>query len=186
MTHPQTSAYLLSLLITYLLASSLAFADSASTDTNTRAECYFDYKKHDHCAFSSENYQIHLKVLTEKVSRKESKLLAIQAIVNEKSFTLPITQNTSIQKGHIGLISFSDINFDTIPDLAISTSFGIANQAFDYWVYNPDTMKFLYVGNFVNLVLDPGQKSVTSIAKSNAAVYIKREYTWKGFTLVPK
>lgn len=80
--------------------------------------------------------------------------------------------------GDIGIVSFADINFDNVPDIAISTSFGVANQYFDYWTYNPKSGKYTSVGNHPRLNPNPADKTLTANVKLNAAAYQSQKYVW--------
>lgn len=86
--------------------------------------------------------------------------------------------------GDKGYISFSDINFDSIPDIAITTSFGLANLYMDYWVYDTVNKKYSYIGNFTKFKIN--NKTLSNVVKISAAKYKNTVYVWKGFELKEK
>ena len=97
-----------------------------------------------------------------------------------------ISKDTSILDGDKGYISFADINFDSIPDISITTSFGLANLYMDYWVYDSANKIYSYVGNFSSFKINNKNKTLSNVVKSSAAEYINTTYTWNGFKLKKK
>ena len=46
-------------------------------------------------------------------------------VADGKQHLLSLSPDVSMTPGDIGIVSFTDINFDDVPDLAISASFGV-------------------------------------------------------------
>jgi len=114
----------------------------------------------------------------------EKLLQKLTVINNGRKHTLNISKNTTIIDGDMGYISFVDINFDSIPDIAITTSFGLANLYFDYWVFDTTLNKYSYIGNFTQFKIDSIHKTLSNVVKISAAKYKNAVYTWKGFKLI--
>ena len=71
-------------------------------------------------------------------------------------------------------------------DIALTTSFGLANLYLDYWVYNTDTNKYIYIGNKVKLNINSKTRTLSNTVKVSASRYDKNTYVWEGFKLVKK
>jgi hypothetical protein len=67
-----------------------------------------------------------------------------------------------------------------MPDLAVSTSFGTANQYLDYWIYDPAAKEYASVGNFPRLVPDPATKTLKADVRMNAASHATQVYAVAG------
>lgn len=129
---------------------------------------------------------ITVNVAVKKIASDEKLLQRLNIVNQDNKYTLNITKDTSILKGDRGYISFADINFDAAPDIAITTSFGLANLYIDYWVYDTIKKKYAYLGNFSEFKINNKDKTLSNIVKISAAKYKNTIYTWQGFKLVKK
>lgn len=157
-------------------------ACEAQQDTFDQAlekECEISFGKFDQCSFKTPSYEISVDVITEDVAEDEKLISAVVIKNNSTEQTLPVTEATSMLDGDIGYISFSDINFDSVPDLAIPTSFGTPNLYLDYWVYDSQKQGYEYVGNFPQFSIDKTKKIITTRVKESAADYQVAEWHWK-------
>ena len=75
--------------------------------------------------------------------------------------------------------------FDSVPDIAITTSFGLADLYIDYLVYDTIKKKYSYVGNFTQFNIH-NNKILSNVVKISAAKYKNMVYSWKGFKLTRK
>jgi len=123
-------------------------------------------------------------LLTTKLNFDEKILNSLVVINQGNKHSLSITKDTFILEGDKGYISFQDINFDGYPDIAITTSFGLANIYLDYWVYNTTNKQYVFVGNFSKLKLNDELKILSNRIKINAAEYKNNTYIWQGLKLV--
>ena len=73
-----------------------------------------------------------------------------------------------------------DINFDGFRDLELITSRGVANSSADYWIFEPDTEKFHYLGNYPVFTLDPEKHRLKSYERGGygGMVYTSSEYAF--------
>lgn len=160
-------------------------AEPPETSARNRSiECEFSFHELDSCGYQSKDTEIKVQIKTAAIEEDELGLMALSVENNRKKFALNISPDTTLLEGDIGFISFADINFDNTADLAITTSFGVANLYFDYWVYQPEKAEYVYIGNMPKLTLDPATKTVTTKIKLNAASYEKNIFIWKGGALI--
>ena len=129
---------------------------------------------------------ITVDVVVKKVASDEKFLQQLNIVNQDNKYTLNVTKDTSILKGDRGYISFADINFDAIPDIAITTSFGLANLYVDYWVYDTVKKKYSYLGNLPEFKINKKNKTLSTVVKISAAKYKNTTYKWQGFKLVKK
>ena len=144
--------------------------------------CEFSFKDTGPCLYKD----IKVSLAVKKIASDEKTLQQLNVEKNGKTFSLSISKDTSILDGDKGFISFADINFDSIPDIAITTSFGLANLYMDYWVYDSSKNKYSYVGNYTKFNIDENNKILSNVVKISAAKYEKATYLWKGFKLLQK
>lgn len=156
----------------------------ASIEATT--ECEFSLDHLNSCGYRSKNFEIEVQLETATIDKDELGLLALTVINNRKKFELPISADTSLLEGDMGFISFPDINFDSIPDLAITTSFGVANLYLDYWVYQPEQKNYFYVGNLPQLILDSSTRTITTRVKNNAGSYEESSLIWSNGSLIKR
>lgn len=156
------------------------------TDKTSKAlsDCVFKFGEDTDCSVKSKDVDISVKTKTQKISDDEFSLTALEVTNNGKISTLSVTPDTSIFEGDSGYISFTDINFDSFPDIAVSTSFGVTNMYMDYWVYLPDQQKYVSVGNFPKFTVDPANKALSAIVKIDAAKYENNVWKWQESNLV--
>ena len=157
----------------------------AAEDTKliTKPEiCELSFKNIGPCVYG--DVKVNLEV--EKVATDEKLLQRLNVEKQGEKFSMNISKDTSILDGDKGYISFADINFDSVPDISITTSFGLANLYMDYWVYDSVNKAYSYVGNFSAFKIDRKNKTLSNVAKSSAAEYIYTTYTWNGLKLNKK
>ncbi len=153
---------------------------SQSNEKLTRLTCEFDFTFTAECGYR----QIKIKINTSIVATDEKLLKSLEVTVNSRKSTLHVIDDTVLFPGDKGYVSFEDINFDGFPDIAITTSFGVANLYLDYWVYVDDENTFRRVGNFSRFVVDEGNKTLRNSVKINAAEYQDNVYRWEQGGLV--
>lgn len=103
----------------------------------TKAECQFSFQSITECPYKTPEYAVVVNIESEKIANDEKSIKKINVSINGSQQTLMVSQDTSILDGDIGYISFADINFDNVPDLALTTSFGTPNLYLDYWIFDP-------------------------------------------------
>lgn len=144
--------------------------------------CEISFKKLGPCVYAD----IKVNLAFKKVATDEKILQRLDVEKNGKTFSMNISKDTSILDGDKGYISFADINFDSIPDISITTSFGLANLYMDYWVYDSANKAYSYIGNFSSFKINNKNKTLSNVVKSSAAEYINTTYTWNGLKLIKK
>jgi len=169
-------------LFTTLVAISLFGCSAIAESTNQAAECHFDFHTQAPCVQGDYKVSIHASPL----AADEIQLQALQVDYHGKQQLLSISPDTSLLEGDKSIILFEDINFDGSPDIAISTSFGLANQYMDYWVFDKVSDRFIKVGNHARFTLHPADKTLSNTVKVDAASYQKQVFTWQGDKLVKK
>lgn len=174
-----------SLVCCFVAACSAAEPPDAPV-SNEAVDCEFSFNDLNSCGYKTKDSEIKVQIETQTIEEDELGLIALNVTNNSKKFQLPILPDTTFIDGDIGFISFADINFDAFPDLAITTSFGVANLYFDYWVYQADKAEYVYVGNLPALMLDPATKTVSTKVKLNAANYEESVFIWKDDALIKK
>lgn len=166
-----------------VLASTLAFVSGCSESAGlqphaSNVNCTFRFNPEPVCSFKADQHAIEVKIITKNLADTEIALIQAKVVTNGKHDIVSISPDVSMNAGDIGIVSFADINFDNIPDIAISTSFGVANQYFDYWTYDPGSKKYTSVGNHPRLNPNPADKTLTANVKLNAATYQSQKYVW--------
>lgn len=83
-----------------------------------------------------------------------------------------------------GAFAFEDINFDGYLDLAVRSSSGAYNEAYDYYLYNPKTKRFALRPLFkdmVNASFDSNGKTISTFNKGRGAgdVFASRVYEFR-------
>jgi len=165
------------------------FAVSGCTDatedkksTEKSEICEISFKNIGPCVYGDIKVNLDFK----KIATDEKILQRLDVEKNGKKFSMNISKDTSMLDGDKGYISFADINFDSIPDISITTSFGLANLYMDYWVYDSGNKAYSYIGNFSSFKINNKSKTLSNVVKSSAAEYINTTYTWNGLKLIKK
>ncbi|PKM46526.1 MAG: hypothetical protein CVV05_02290 [Gammaproteobacteria bacterium HGW-Gammaproteobacteria-1] len=153
-----------------------------ASSAGSARECDFDYGNLSSCA--SDDYKVAIQ--SRRLAVDEIQLESILVSYRGKQQLLEISPDTSMLDGDKGVVLFDDINFDGIPDVAISTSFGLANQYMDYWVFDKEKNQLSKVGNYVRFALHPSDKSLRNTVKDDAATYRDNAYIWRNGKLVKK
>lgn len=161
----------------------IASCGSAEQPGSNNINCEFSFDHLEPCVHRIVDEEITVRFNTSVIADDEIALHALEVANNDHLAMLTVTADTLIA-GDVGYISFVDINFDSIPDLALTTSFGTPNLYLDYWVYNPDQKNYVAVGNLPMLTIDSVAKTLTAEVKINAASYEKKTWGWREGELV--
>ena len=143
-------------------------------------ECVFEFSATPTCSYVEGSLSIQLTLVTRKIADNEIELPEAMVALEGKQHRLSLSADTSMTDGNKGSVLFDDISFDGMPDLAVSTSFGTANQYLDYWIYDPAAKEYVFVGNFPRLVPDPATKTLQADVRMNAASYETQVYAVVG------
>ena len=127
-----------------------------------------------------------VNVRADKVSDNEKQLKSLHILNDGRIQTLKIVDDVFMFDGDRGYVSFADINFDGYPDIAITTSFGLANLYLDYWVYEPHRHTYQYIGNYAKFELNTRLKNLSNEVKVSAVKYEKNTYYWEESHLIKK
>jgi hypothetical protein len=142
-------------------------------------ECTFPFGVEPACSYKDGEHDIRVVLKTKRLAEDEVALIQAHVVFDGKPHALRLSPDVSMMAGSIGIVSFADINFDNIPDIAVSTSFGIANQYFDYWTYDPTGKSYNATGNYPKLTAHRVSKTLRATVKLDAAHYEQRKYSWK-------
>ena len=175
----------------WILALSIiivGITDSLSAgDANSQGlECVFQFSAEPVCSYRSGKHDVVVKLQTKKLAEDELVLVRAHVVYNGRSHVLPLSPEVSMVAGNVGVVSFADINFDNVPDLAVSTSFGIANQYFDYWTYDPIGNSYITTGNYPKLAPRRADKTLSATVKLDAANHEQQTYSWMTGRLIRK
>ncbi len=165
-----------------LSAIALLGCSEIAGSANGKTECDFDYSNLTSC--TQDDYKVSIQ--SHRLAVDEIQLQALQVNYREKQQLLDISADTSMLDGDKGVVLLEDINFDGIPDIAVSTSFGLANLYMDYWVFDKEKDQFAKLGNYTRFTLHPSDKSLSNTVKTDAATYQENTYVWKSGKLVRK
>lgn len=169
--------------ISYLLILTMFSAcTDASDKTMSSEDCEIGFETKQACEYKG----VSAKLIMTPLEVDEVSLSSIEVINSHQKQKLSISPDTSLIEGDKGYISFKDINFDGHPDLAITTSFGLANLYLDYWVYDVATKQYVFVGNHAELKLNKKSKTLSNTIKVSAAEYKNNTYTWSDNQLIRK
>ena len=172
-----------------LILCSLLFINSCGAQPNenyaaeAKVECEFSFQKLNKCPHKTLEHDLTVTIESENIAEDEKLIKAVKVDVNSIQQTFAVSPDTTLLDGDIGYISFADINFDKIPDLAITTSFGTPNLYLDYWVYDTKQKKYTPVGNYPKFTINEKKKTLSAKVKSNAENYQNIEWSWNGNTL---
>ncbi|MBI3562935.1 MAG: hypothetical protein HY080_14590 [Gammaproteobacteria bacterium] len=167
-----------------LFACGCSLAIGSGPDPAADPECLFKFSAEPTCAYKSGTTDIQVSIVTEALKKNKISLKEANVTIDGMPQKLILSPDVRMFARNIGTILFADINFDGMPDLAISTSFGLANEYFDYWVYDAKLQQYQKIGNYPRFKLNPKTKILSTVVKDGAATYIKQKYRWKGTTLV--
>lgn len=150
----------------------------SASPSNHLDDCYFDSQLSSPCLFTIFNQSASVKIIGQRKTNGELLLESAFVQFDNIKQKLTISDDTIMIPGDKGVIVFDDINFDGIPDLGVSTSFGIANHYFDYWVFNSAEKRFTKVGNYLRFILHPEKKLLSYSVKISAAEYEEQYFQW--------
>lgn len=159
---------------------------SSQTAKDPEVECTFQVSAEPACLYKTSAHSVKVLLTIKRLAEDEIALINANVIFDGKPHTLSISPDVTMIKGDIGIVNFADINFDKIPDIAVSTSFGVANQYYDYWTYDPDSKSYHSIGNYPKLSINPTDRTLSATVKQNAAVYQTQKYFWNGRKLIKK
>lgn len=162
---------------TVFLAGLLVLTVEAGAATTA---CLFSFTEFPVCR--SNDYAVRIR--SERVDEKERRLESLRVTIGDRTQILEISPDTTMIEGDRGRVVFEDINFDDIPDLGVTTSFGVANLFLDYWVYEPGRQRFRFVGNYARLTPDRAERTLHSQIRINAVEYERRTYRWNEGRLI--
>ena len=166
-------------LLIFLLITGCSNASELNDNTTKSQRCEITFTSQTPCSYNGVSVKLHAETL----GIDEKSLQSLEVFSNSTNQTLEISPDTSLIEGDKGYISLSDINFDEIPDIAITTSFGVANLYLDYWVFDTDKKQYVFIGNYGELKLDLKNQMLSNVIKINAASYQNNYYVWDGYTL---
>ena len=170
--------------ITFIFNTSCTDAAEVQSATGSDIECSFQFGTEPVCSYKTDKHAIQVSVATKKISDTEIALVQAHVTFGGKRQTLAVSPDVAMTDGDIGVVSFADINFDNLPDVAISTSLGVANQYFDYRTYDPKLQTYKPIGNYPKLNADRAKKTLTANVKLSAAAYEAQSYAWEKGKLV--
>ena len=146
--------------------------------------CDFDFYRIDECHMTVDQQRLTVSINTMLTSEHERQLTHVVVNNGNDTFTLPFSQSVSIMPGDRGYILVEDINFDKHPDIAVSTSFGVANPYLDYWVTSENAEHFHHIGHFPRLKVDSDTHTLSATVRVNAATYENKKWRWENRELV--
>lgn len=161
---------------TTLLTMPLCGCAAIAVTISQAGECRFDFHQQPPC--NQGGYRVSIQ--TSPLAADEIRLKALAVSYHGKQQILGITPGTSLLTGDKGLILVEDINFDGMDDIAVSTSFGLANQYMDYWVFDKAKDRFIKLGNHARFTLHPADKALSNTVKVDAAHYRKQVFYLAG------
>lgn len=159
--------------------SALTIGAAATADTGKI--CEFSFEQLTECHYQDASYDIsaHLKVAV--LDADKLQLHLVQVTNNGAAEKLPLTSETYFHPGEHGYIQITDINFDGVPDLAVTTGFFFDNPQLDYWVYQTESHQYRYVGNYARFTADPTNKTVTTQPPPGEK---PQTFVWQDYALV--
>lgn len=174
------------LLFAVVLTTGCGASGGAQPVKPADVECTFQFSTEPVCSYNAGNHFVKVTLVTKKLADDERVLTQAKVASQGKQHVLSMSPDVSMMAGDIGIVSFVDINFDNIPDVAVSTSFGLANQYFDYWTYDPKAKQYVSVGNHPKLNPNSIDKTLAATIKLDATTYQQQKYSWEGGKLVRK
>lgn len=153
-------------------------AQQSGSQLNVTTECEISFKRLNECALETSGYALTAQVIAEDIAADEKLISGLTVNTNDMVQNLTLTEGTTLIDGDIGSIMFTDIDFDDVPDLAITTSFGTPNLYLDYWRYDTRTKKYIPIGNHPQLIINRAKKTITTTVKLDAGSYKTTEWHW--------
>ncbi len=153
-------------------------AQQSESQLNVTTECEISFKMMNGCTLEKPGYALTAQVIAEDITADEKLISGVTVKINDMVQNLTLTESTTLIDGDIGSIIFTDIDFDDVPDLAITTSFGTPNLYLDYWRYDTRTKKYIPIGNHPQLIINRAKKTLTTTVKLDAGSYKTTEWRW--------
>lgn len=170
--------------ITFIFNTSCTDAAEIQSATGSDIECAFQFVTETSCSHKTDKHAIQVSLATKKISDVEIALVQAHVTFDGTQHSLVVSPDVTMTAGDVGVVSFTDMNFDNFPDVAISTSFGVANRYFDYWTYDAKLKTHKPIGNYPKLSANRAKKALTANVKLNAAAYEAQRYAWEQGKLV--
>lgn len=161
-------------------------SESESKKTHLGSDCIIKVQEHMKCTLGMNNDEMQIDMKIRELNGYEWGIesIYVKSKDTDKGFSINGSNHVTMQLGDIMLVESYDINFDGIDDIAISTSFGLANLICDYWLVDKEG-SFQFIGNYPKFRINYDQKIIETQVRSSAAEYIQDTYHWEGETLVP-
>lgn len=170
----------------FMVACASSSIDSNISDSNPEPIiCEFYFTHADKCSIKTNHKRLEISINTSLISENEVELTDILVQRDGDIISLPVSPDVSFIRGDRGYILIEDINLDQRPDIAVTTSFGVANLYLDYWVFSDNTEQFRHLGNFPRLEVDREEQTLAATVRVNATTYERKIWRWEGQALVP-
>lgn len=163
----------------------LSLSSEPAVDAS-KSYCLFSFDGIEDCHVTIDGKLLKVDLIMGDPEHDERSLEAVSIQTGDHKKELPLSRDVSIIEGDTGYVQFRDIDFDGHRDLAVTTSFGVANLYLDYWVYDADKSGFRYVGNLPDLTPVPEDQALTSKVKLDAESYDRQVWVWDEGNLVHK
>jgi len=170
----------------FLLAcSDQSHSETSDTDDTDPTICAFTFEGADPCRVDIDGRPAEIDLDMGPATDDERPLIALTLEVNDTQHRLEMSEGVTVIDGDRGYIQLVDINFDGIKDIAITTSFGVANLYLDYWVYLPEEKTFEYLGNYPQLTPDEDTQTLEARVRQSAEDYDYQKWVWQQGELIP-
>lgn len=163
-----------------IVALTMLTVSEATEVPQATPDCLFDFSTELVC----QDQDLSVRIEATPIAADEKRLQALLVHYGNKQYRLPLTDPPSMLQGDRGYILLNDINFDAIPDIGVTTSFAVANQYLDYWVYDKQQTTFLPIGNYAQFSIDNARQRLSNQVRLNATHYEKNIYQWQNQRLV--
>lgn len=168
------------ILISVLLFTGCTNASDKQVVVQQSTHCEISFNALGPCSFNG----VRVKLISEKIAKDEKGIVRLDVQHQGVSLSVKPADRISMLDGDKGYIDFSDINFDGVADLAITSSFGLANLYLEYWVFDNAARQYVYIGNHAVFEIDSENKALKNQIRVNAATYESSIFNWKGKALV--
>lgn len=169
----------------FILISIFVFTACTNASDNRVAvpdsnRCNISFTSLGPCSFKG----VRVEVIAEQLAEDEKEISELKIQQQGRVLSVKPIETISLLNGDKGFVDFSDISFDGVPDLAITSSFGVANLYLEYWVFDTSSGQYRYIGNYAVFDIDEKNKTLKNQVKVNAATYESSVFNWKGQQLI--